>query len=65
MSGWQLAGVLALCLALPVLCGMSSHCAPSMDSIDRLCTFVAGGMIGLAQATATRKHRASDTPPNE
>lgn len=60
MTGRQLATVLALCLALPVVCGMFSHCAPSMESIDRLCTFVAGGMIGLAQTQFTRKHRATD-----
>lgn len=63
MTGWQLACVLALALVLPVICGMFSHCAPSMDSIDRLCTFVAGGMIGLAQASVRAKrhqHKAKD-----
>jgi hypothetical protein len=55
---WQLVVVLALALTMPVVCGVVSACAPSMQTISALATFVAGGVIGLAQANVKAKRAA-------
>jgi len=52
MSGRQLSLVLALAIVAPLLCGMMPACASSAITIKDLCSFIAGGMIGLAQAQA-------------
>jgi hypothetical protein len=52
VTGRQLALVLALAIIAPLLCGMVPACGQSAVTIKDLCTFIAGGMIGLAQAQA-------------
>ncbi len=54
MTGRQIAIVLALCLIMPVVCGMFPACTAGLVSISDLSKFVVGGMIGIATAQSKK-----------